>query len=276
MAVFRKLIEFGAKMLDILDDSYVLPITDYTNSNSICTCCELPNVNEKTQDIGPFAINNQDSIFDEIVGYEEIKREFVKALAASSPVGILLCGPPGCGKSEFLRQIRNHFEEESVFIDGSYGSKAGIFEKLYQKRPRYVLLDELDKLSSQDQIALLNLMESGRLIKTTRSESYDIKLNAWVFATANNKDDILEPLLNRSETYFLTEYTDYEFKEIAMRRLKQEGIEDEELALYIANSILRGLNRKSLRDAIRIARKCKTFAQVEETVQTMKKYSSLN
>jgi hypothetical protein len=30
-----------------------------------------------------------------------------------------------------------------------------------------------------------------------------------------------------------------------------------------------------LRDAIRIARKCKTFAQVEETVQTMKRYSVL-
>jgi MoxR-like ATPase len=112
-------------------------------------------------------------------------------LNASSPVGILLCGPPGCGKSEFLKQIRKHFQEVSVFIDGSYGSKAGIFEKLYKNRPKYVSLDEIDKLSGQDQLALLNLMESGRLTKTTRSESYEIELNAWVFATANNKDDIL-------------------------------------------------------------------------------------
>ena len=122
--------------------------------------------------------NKKDAIFDEIVGYSDIKKEFAKALDASSPVGILICGPPGCGKSEFLKQIRNHFEEESVFIDGSYGSKAGIFEKLYQKRPKYVLLDEIDKLSGQDQVALLNLMESGELTKTTRSESYEIKLNA--------------------------------------------------------------------------------------------------
>src|SRR5205807_15389 len=182
-----------------------------------------------------------------------------KALNASSPVSVLLCGPPGCGKSEFLRQIRNHFEEESLFIDGSYGSKAGIFEKLHQERPKYVLLDEIDKLSGQDQLALLNLMESGKLTKTTRSESYEIKLNAWVFATANNKDDILEPLFDRFETYFLAEYTDNEFREIAVRRLRQEGIE-EELAIYIANSVLGGLNRRSLRDVIRIARKCTTFA----------------
>jgi len=35
----------------------------------------------------------------------------------------------GCGKSEFLKQIRAAFvafDDESVLIDGSYGSKAGI------------------------------------------------------------------------------------------------------------------------------------------------------
>jgi holliday junction DNA helicase RuvB len=276
MAVFKKLIEIGAKMLDILDDSYFSPIPDYTNFNSVCTSCELGNVNYPTvQDIEPLVLSKNDSIFEGIVGYEEIKREFMKALNASSPVSILLCGPPGCGKSEFLKQIRKQFEEESVFIDGSYGSKAGIFEKLYQKRPKYVLLDEIDKLFGQDQLALLNLMDSGKLTKTTRSESYEIKLNAWVFATANNKVDLLEPLFDRFETYSLTEYTDNEFREIAARRLRQEGVQDEELTLYIANSVLGGLNRKSLRDAIRIARKCKKFEDVDETVQSLKKYGDL-
>ena len=135
----------------------------------------------------------------------------------------------------------------------SYGSKAGIFVALKERRPKYVLLDELDKLTGQDQQALLNLMESGRLTKTTKSETYDIKLDAWVFATANNKDDILEPLFDRFERYFLSEYTDDEFIAIAARRLKQEGIDNEELALYIANAVLRALGRKSLRDIIRIA-----------------------
>ncbi len=61
----------------------------------------------------------------------------------------------------------------------------------------------------------LNLMENGRLTKTTKSESYEMELDALVFATANNKEGILEPLLDRFETYFLTEYTNDEFKEIA-------------------------------------------------------------
>jgi len=153
---------------------------------------------------------NQDdylTIFDEIVGYDDLKLEFAKALMSSSPVGILLVGPLGCGKSEFLRKINTVFPDHSLLIDGSYGSKAGIFEKLYNSRPKFVLLDEIDKLSGQDQQALFNLMESGRLTKTTKSEHYDIELKCWIFDTANNKDDILDPLFNRFERYFLSDVT---------------------------------------------------------------------
>jgi len=140
----------------------------------------------KTKEIKTESID----IFADILGYTDIKREFNKAIQSVSPIGILLVGPPGCGKSEFLKQIAKEFPNESLFIDGTYGSKAGIFEALKERRPKYVLLDEVDKLSTQDQQALLNLMESGRLTKTTKSETYDIKLDAWVFATANNKGEI--------------------------------------------------------------------------------------
>jgi len=95
--------------------------------------------------------------------------------------------------------IRAAYDDKSVFIDGSYGSKAGIFEALKERRPKYVLLDEVDKLTGHDQQAMLNLMESGRLTKTTKSESYDIKLDTWVFATANDKEELLEPLFDRFE-----------------------------------------------------------------------------
>jgi len=168
--------------------------------------------------------------------------------------------------------IRAAYDDKSVFIDGSYGSKAGIFEALKERRPKYVLLDEVDKLTGQDQQALLNLMESGRLTKTTKSESYDIKLDTWVFATANDKEELLEPLFDRFEVYFLTAYTDDEFKAIAAKRLSKEGIQDVELALYIVNAVLKGLHKRSFRQAIRIAKMCKTIEQVDETIQALKKY----
>lgn len=241
--------------------------------NSNCECA-WNRISTTREAIVPIDIR-KNSVFDNIIGYSDIKKEFVKALESSSPISILLVGPPGCGKSEFLKQIRNHFEDESVFIDGSYGSKAGIFQVLYDRRPKYVSLDELDKLSYQDQQSLLNLKENGRLTKTTKSENYEIELDARVFASANNPKKILEPLLDRFETYYLTQYTDDEFIAIAINRLKQEGIDNEDLALYIANSVLRGLGRKSLRDAIRIARKCKTLEEVDETIQTLKRYERM-
>jgi MoxR-like ATPase len=229
---------------------------------------EAPATTTNTKEIR--SVSNE--IFADIQGYTDIKREFNKGIQSASPVSILLCGPPGCGKSEFLKQISKHFPDESLFIDGTYGSKAGIFEKIKNTRPKYLLLDEIDKLRPTDQEALLNLMESGRLIKTSKIENYDIKLKCWVFATANNKDDILEPLYDRFERYFLSEYTDEEFKAIAVQRLKKEGVQDEELALYIAKAVLRGLGRKSIRDTIRIARKSEQIQDVDETVQTLKKY----
>jgi len=83
---------------------------------------------------------------------------------------------------------------------------------------------------------------------------------------------LLEPLCDRFKRYFLAEYTDSEFKEIAVQRLKKEGIEDSQLAMYIANAVLRDLGRKLIRDCIRIARKSKSIQDVDETVQTLKKY----
>lgn len=78
--------------------------------------------------------------------------------------------------------------------------------------------------------------------------------------------------MDRFEIYYLTEYANDEFIAIAVHRLKKEGIDDIELALYIADSVLRGLERKSLRDCIRIARKSKSVQDIDETVQAIKRY----
>jgi DNA replicative helicase MCM subunit Mcm2 (Cdc46/Mcm family) len=163
-------------------------------SNGVCsTELKTPTTTTNIKEIK----TGSNDIFADIVGYTDIKKEFTKALQSADPVGILLVGPPGCGKSEFLKQIAKAFPEQSLFIDGAYGSEAGIFDKLKNTKPKFVMLDEIDKLKGDDQQALYNLMESGRLTKTTKSETYDIKLDAWVFATANNKDG-----LSRNQPFF--------------------------------------------------------------------------
>jgi hypothetical protein len=181
--MFEKLIEIGAKILDRLDNAYSLPVTYYMPSNPCMNDHEDRNARYHgiSNLVKCVSVDNTHRIFDGITGYADIKREFVKALDSVSPVSILLVGPPGCGKSEFLKQIAEAYPIESLFIDGTYGSKSGIFEKLKDTKPRYVLLDEIDKLRASDQECLLNLMESGRLTKTTKTEHYDIELKSWVF-----------------------------------------------------------------------------------------------
>lgn len=73
----------------------------------------------------------------------------------------------------------------------------------------------------------------------------------------------------------LAEYTDDGFIAVEIKRIEQEGIQSEDLTFYIANSVLRDLRRKTIRDIIRIARKCKTLEEVDEAIQTLKRYERM-
>jgi Holliday junction resolvasome RuvABC ATP-dependent DNA helicase subunit len=97
-------------------------------------------------------------IFGDIEGRELIKEELLKAVNSSKTLHTLLVGPPGCGKTEFLLEIKDALANQSEFVDGSYGSKAGIVNLLLERQPRYLLIGEIDKLGERDQIALFNLI----------------------------------------------------------------------------------------------------------------------
>src|SRR5215467_14116784 len=72
-------------------------------------------------------------IFDEIVGYEGIKRTFVRSLTSNEPVHILLVGPPGQAKTLFLKCILETFgEKKAFFAIGGHVSKSGLIEVLFE------------------------------------------------------------------------------------------------------------------------------------------------
>ena len=50
--------------------------------------------------------NNGDNIFDNIYGRDDIKQIILMALRAEEPVHVLLTGEPGCGKTQFLENIK--------------------------------------------------------------------------------------------------------------------------------------------------------------------------
>ena len=53
-----------------------------------------------------------------------------------------------------------HPLKNSYFTDDGSSTKAGMIEYIFGNRPRYLLIDEIDKTAPKDQAFLLNLMET--------------------------------------------------------------------------------------------------------------------
>ncbi|MFZ0512353.1 MAG: hypothetical protein WAM14_12160 [Candidatus Nitrosopolaris sp.] len=89
-------------------------------------------------------------LFDKVLGYEGIKRIFVRSLVSNEPVHILLVGPPGQAKTLFLKCILETFGEKKAFFTvGGNSSKSGMIDILFDRRPKYLLVDEIEHLKPE-------------------------------------------------------------------------------------------------------------------------------
>jgi len=71
-------------------------------------------------------------MFDQIIGYDGIKRTFARSLDSKEPVHILLVGPPGQAKTLFLKSILETFGEKKTFFTvGGNASKSGLIDVLF-------------------------------------------------------------------------------------------------------------------------------------------------
>jgi MoxR-like ATPase len=93
-------------------------------------------------------LGNKQGLFDNIVGFEDVKTLFEMAIKAEKPVHLLLCGPPSSGKSLFMRSLTKL--ERSYYAVGSSSTKSGIFDYLFEYRPRYFIIDEIEKMNKKD------------------------------------------------------------------------------------------------------------------------------
>jgi Holliday junction DNA helicase RuvB len=207
--------------------------------------------------------------FEEIIGHNDIKEIFAKSILSKRPVHILLLGSPGSAKTMFLTEIMRH-EKPSYFIVGSNTTKAGLVNQLFERRPKFLLIDELEKMSTVDQTALLHLMETGIISETKINKTRQIELTSWVFATANSCQKIIEPLLSRFVVLKMPEYTFDEFSEIAVTRLRKENIEDS-TARFIAENVWNELGSRDIRDVIKVARLANTPHEVSSVTNMIKK-----
>jgi Holliday junction DNA helicase RuvB len=147
---------------------------------------------------GSLTRSREARFFDEIIGHEHIKRLFSMILGSHEPTHMLLTGPPASAKTMF-QHVR-----ESYFVDGGNATKAGIIDYLF----KYLLLDEIDKMSPRDQIFLLNLMETGIVSETKYGRTREAKINTSVYATCNDSAKSSGPLQSR---FFIVELEPYTY-----------------------------------------------------------------
>ena len=209
--------------------------------------------------------------FENIVGNVDTKLILNKAILSRKPVHLLLVGKPGCAKTMFLTEIMYSIKK-SYFTVGSNTTKVGLVNQLFEKEPKYRLIDELDKMSGNDQVSLLHLMETGLISETKVKKTRQLELVSWVFATANNYEKIIEPLLSRFLVIEVPDYTFEEFMEISVVRLAKEKV-DKHTAEVIAENLWSEGSR-DIRDVIKVARLANNAEEVSFIIKMMKRYPS--
>jgi Holliday junction DNA helicase RuvB len=212
---------------------------------------------------------NRQNTFEEIVGHDDIKQIFVKAIHSKRPVHILLEGSPGSAKTMFLTEIMR-YQKASYFVVGSNTTKAGLVNQLFERRPKFLLIDELEKMSMTDQTSLLHLMETGIISETKINKTRQIELTSWVFATANSYQKIIQPLLSRFAILELPEYSFEEFSEIAVTRLARENV-NECIARVIAQKAWNELGSRDIRDVIKVARLANNVQEIPFVIKMLRR-----
>lgn len=135
-----------------------------------------------------------------------IQPEFFSTHGIRPPRGIILCGPPGCGKTMIARGLAEEIKANFVELNPSdvfnplYGDSEKVikerFSKAKAKTPAIILIDELDAIGGSRSATRGDL--ERRVVTTLLTEMDGLKSlgNVIVVATTNTPD-VLDPALRR-------------------------------------------------------------------------------
>ena len=209
------------------------------------------------------------NLFESIIGYDDIKKIFKMSLSSDRAVHILLVGPPASAKTLFMLEFLKL--ERSYFTLGSHSTKAGMIDYLFDFRPRYLLVDEIEHMPYKDQTSLLSIMETGIITETKSQKTRSTQLKTWIFATCNNKEKLLSPLLSRFIIFHLKPYNLSKFIEVSNGILIKNDVSFD-VANEISHVVWNKLKSRDIRDCIKIARLAKSIEDVEWIAKTLNQY----
>jgi hypothetical protein len=168
-----------------------------------------------------------------IFGYDDAKLRIAQAIESGNRVHWLLEGPPAGGKTLFLEAIRNAIPQ-SYLAFGSRTSGAGLSEVLFESRPPFLLLDEVEKMDKDASLVLLGILESGELIETKSKQSRGVVLDTRVIGACNSSAKFKPEFLSRFRHLTFPEYTRDEFLTVAVKYLTTSEKAPDEIAQFLA------------------------------------------
>ncbi|RLE52016.1 MAG: AAA family ATPase [Candidatus Methanomethylicota archaeon] len=157
----------------------------------------------------------------DIGGLEEAKRELKEAIewpikypesfkrmGIRPPRGILLYGPPGCGKTLLARAVATESEANFISVKGpellskwvgeSEKAVREIFRKARMASPAIIFLDEIDAIAPMRGLGYGDSRVTERVISQLLTEMDGlVSLENVVVIGATNRPDILDPALLR-------------------------------------------------------------------------------
>jgi replication-associated recombination protein RarA len=215
--------------------------------------------------------NPEEVVFQDIEGYNDIKKLMMRCIVSSEPTHVILDGPPASGKTIFLLSMEKELDN-AYFVDCTNATGPGMIDYLLSHDVRYLLLDEVEKMSKGHQDVLLNLMETGILTSTKVKKTCEKKMNVSIFATTNDIDSLSKPLRSRFLEFSLPEYTFEKFDRLSVKLLGQRYRHSPELSHKVADAVWDTMKSKDCRDILQVGKLSRNISDVDFVVTTLKKY----
>lgn len=165
-------------------------------------------------------INKEGKGFDLIAGMTELKetlkidvidaileKDKYKEYGLSIPNGILLYGPPGCGKTYFANRLAEELnfnfieikpsDIQSKWVNASQENIKNLFEDAIKNSPTVIFIDELDALVPNRDISSINHMNTSA-VNEFLAQMNNLGEKGVFIIGATNRANAIDPAILRS------------------------------------------------------------------------------
>ncbi|MCJ1399019.1 hypothetical protein MMC11_002221 [Xylographa trunciseda] len=238
------------------------PAVSITNDDFLCA---LPKIQPSSKREGFATI--PDTTWADIGALRPVREELLTAIVEpirhpekyarvgiTAPTGVLLWGPPGCGKTLLAKAVANESRANFISVKGpellnkyvgeSERAVRQVFVRARSSIPCVIFFDELDALVPKRDDALSE--SSARVVNTLLTELDGLSNRQGIYViAATNRPDIIDPAMLRPGRLETLLFVD---------------LPGEEERVEILQTLIRNLNIKFSADIASVARDCEGFS----------------